>query len=158
MPVPTVTSGGLTPESAKAKEKCIFSKVWFCDTNFAALHLFHKTNLTRASPCTPNPTHMETTPSEKDNRTHQINCRVTAAEYAQVSERATSIGLSKTDYVRQLVLGHVPRERFDVSTRRNLAGIGNNLNQFVARINVGMDERELVMEVVREIKALLAQQ
>ena len=100
---------------------------------------------------------METPDTEKDNLTHRLNCRVTEKEYKLVEDRATSLGLKKSDYMRSLVLGHVPRERFDVSTRRNLAGIGNNLNQFVARVNLGMDERELVMEVAREIKALLSQ-
>lgn len=98
---------------------------------------------------------MENAPAEKVNRTHRIDFRLTPAEHALVSERAASIGLSKTDYVRELVLGHVPQQQLDAATRRNLAGIGTNLNQFVARINAGIDEREMVMEVVQELKRLL---
>lgn len=98
---------------------------------------------------------METTPTEKDNRTHHIMFRVTASEFAFINDRAASLGLKRTDYARQLILGYTPREQLDATTRRNLVGIGTNLNQFMKRINLGFDERELVLQVVGEIDALL---
>lgn len=75
-------------------------------------------------------------------------------EYKRITRRAKSCGLTKSAYVRQLIIGYKPRESPPAdyfAMTRELKEIGNNLNQltFVANATGLIDEAAYYEEVVR---------
>jgi len=88
------------------------------------------------------------------NKTQKISLRLSEVEYKKITRKAKSCGLTKSAYVRQLILGYTPKESPPVdyySFTRELKEIGNNLNQlaFVANATGLIDESEYYKEVVR---------
>ncbi len=70
------------------------------------------------------------------NRTQRITLRLSEAECRGITRKAKSCGLSKSAYIRQLIVGYEPRESppadyFALS--RELKEIGNNLNRALVR-------------------------
>jgi len=66
--------------------------------------------------------------------------RFTPDEFAIVAERARVCGRAPARFIREAALGAVPRERRSAANAelvRQLARIGNNLNQLVARVHAG---------------------
>lgn len=87
------------------------------------------------------------------NRTQRITLRLSEVEYRRITRRAKSCGLSKSAYVRQLIVGYEPRESPPAdyfSMTHELKEIGNNLNQlaFVANATGLIDEAAYYEEVV----------
>lgn len=80
-------------------------------------------------------------------------------EYKRITRRAKSCGLTKSAYVRQLIVGYEPRESppadYFVMTRE-LKEIGNNLNQlaFVANATGLIDEAAYYENVIHLRDAL----
>lgn len=75
-------------------------------------------------------------------------------EYKRITRRAKSCGLTKSAYVRQLIIVYKPRESPPAdyfAMTRELKEIGNNLNQltFVANATGLIDEAAYYEEVVR---------
>lgn len=88
------------------------------------------------------------------NRTQRITLRLSEVENRRITRRAKSCGLSKSAYVRQLIVGYEPRESppadyFHMTLE--LKQIGNNLNQlaFVANATGLIDEAAYYEEAVR---------
>lgn len=74
-------------------------------------------------------------------------------EYRRITRRAKSCGLSKSAYVRQLIVGYEPKESPPAdyfAMTRELKEIGNNLNQlaFVANATGLIDEAAYYENVV----------
>ena len=66
--------------------------------------------------------------------------RFTPDEFAVVVVRARTCGRAPARFIREVALGAVPRERRSAANAelvRQLARIGNNLNQLVSRANSG---------------------
>lgn len=66
--------------------------------------------------------------------------RFTPDEFAVVVARARTCGRAPARFIREVALGAVPRERRSAANAellRQLARIGNNLNQLVARAHSG---------------------
>ncbi len=87
-------------------------------------------------------------------RTQRITLRLSEVEYSRITRRAKSCGLSKSAYVRQLIVGYEPRESPPAdyfAMTRELKEIGNNLNQlaFVANATGLIDEAAYYEQVVR---------
>lgn len=75
-------------------------------------------------------------------------------EYKKITRRAKSCGLTKSAYVRQLIVGYEPRESPPVdyfAMTRELKAIGNNMNQlaFVANATGLIDEAAYYENVIR---------
>ena len=88
------------------------------------------------------------------SRTKKLSLRLSEKEYKRITRRAKSCGLTKSAYVRQLIIGYKPRESPPAdyfSMTRELKEIGNNLNQltFVANATGLIDEAAYYEEVVR---------
>lgn len=79
---------------------------------------------------------VETTPEPVDpNRNEQMHFRVTADEKKVIAANAAAAGYKKTsDYLRTLGLKGEVREVLPPELRRQLVGIGTNLNQIARRI------------------------
>lgn len=74
-------------------------------------------------------------------------------EYKRITRRAKSCGLTKSAYVRQLIVGYKPRESPPAdyfAMTRELKEIGNNLNQlaFVANATGLIDEAAYYENVI----------
>ncbi|WP_442858589.1 plasmid mobilization protein [Acutalibacter sp. 1XD8-36] len=88
------------------------------------------------------------------SRTKKLSLRLSEKEYKRITRRAKSCGLTKSAYVRQLVVGYEPRESppADYFTMtRELKEIGNNMNQlaFVANATGLIDEAAYYENVIR---------
>ena len=87
------------------------------------------------------------------NRTQRITLRLSEAECRGITRKAKSCGLSKSGYIRQLIVGYEPRESPPAdyfAMIRELKGIGNNLNQlaFMANATGLIDEAAYYENVI----------
>lgn len=87
------------------------------------------------------------------NRTQRITLRLSDVEYRKITRRVKSCGLSKSAYIRQLIVGYEPRESPPAdyhAMTRELKEIGSNLNQlaFVANATGLIDEAAYYENVV----------
>ena len=74
----------------------------------------------------------------KRNNVKQITIRLTADEYAHVKQLSKSSGLKMEPAIRALVMGEnlYPRPPDEYAEiRRQLAAIGNNINQIARAVN-----------------------
>ncbi len=81
-------------------------------------------------------------------------------EYKRITRRAKSCGLTKSAYVRQLIIGYKPKELPPAdyfAMTRELKEIGNNLNQlaFVANATGLIDEAAYYENVIHLKDSLL---
>ncbi|EGK00230.1 MobC family plasmid mobilization relaxosome protein [Dysgonomonas gadei] len=68
-----------------------------------------------------------------------INLKLTPKDYNSVKEKAEILGMSPTQYARELTLNGSIRSRFtleELDLIRQLAGMANNLNQIARRANI----------------------
>lgn len=75
--------------------------------------------------------------------------RFTPDEFAVVAERARTCGRAPARFIREAALGAIPRERRSAANAelvRQLARIGNNLNQLAARAHAGAPVLEGAIE------------
>ncbi len=82
-----------------------------------------------------------------------MSLRLSEAEHKRITRRAKSCGLTKSAYVRQLIVGYKPRETPPndyFAMTRELKEIGNNLNQlsFVANATGLIDEAAYYENVI----------
>jgi hypothetical protein len=76
----------------------------------------------------------ETKPEPAEpNRDQQIHFRVTTEEKKAIEAKAKAAGLKVSDYLRVLGMGTEVKEVLPADLRRQLVGIGTNLNQ-IARL------------------------
>ena len=95
----------------------------------------------------------------EDRRTRTIGVRVTAAEGAQLDERAEAARLTTATFVRQVVLGRPVR----IASVRRLGGaefaelnrIGVNLNQIARALNSGVPAPVGTREAVERVGELV---
>jgi predicted DNA binding CopG/RHH family protein len=92
---------------------------------------------------------------KRENKDRTIPLRVTQHEYASIKSKATLAGLSVSEYLRKLGTGHPVQARFDKDEKRNLQGIGTNLNQLAAFANKGYFYQKPITEVLEELKRIL---
>ena len=67
-----------------------------------------------------------------------FHIRFTEKEYQTLCRRAEQTGLSKSTYIRFMIMGSCPKERPDdryFIVMRQLIGISNNLNQIAKKAN-----------------------
>lgn len=88
------------------------------------------------------------------NKTHRLTLRLSEVEYRRITRRAKSCGLSKSAYVRQLIVGYEPKESPPAdyfAMTREIKAIGNNLNQlaFVANATGLIDEAAYYENVIQ---------
>ena len=88
------------------------------------------------------------------SRTQKLSLRLSEKENKKITRRALSCGLSKSAYVRQLILGYKPKESPPAdyfAMTCELKEIGSNLNQlaFVANATGLIDESAYYEEVIR---------
>lgn len=82
-------------------------------------------------------------------RTAKSLVRFTPDEFAVVAERARTCGRAPARFIREAALGAIPRERRSAANSelvRQLARIGNNLNQLAARAHAGAPVLEGAIE------------
>lgn len=82
-------------------------------------------------------------------RTAKSLVRFTPDEFAVVAERARTCGRAPARFIREAALGAIPRERRSAANAelvRQLARIGNNLNQLAARAHSGAPVPEGALE------------
>lgn len=90
---------------------------------------------------------------EKFKRNTVITLRLTEIELAILDKACDNSGLSRSDYLRNLIMNNTPQIHFevvaDMDILRKLVGeygkIGSNLNQIAKHFNSG-GERSLMME------------
>ncbi|WP_369296850.1 plasmid mobilization relaxosome protein MobC [Acutalibacter sp.] len=88
------------------------------------------------------------------SRTKKLSLRLSEKEYKRIERQAKSCGLTKSAYVRQLIVGYEPKESPPAdyfAMTRELKEIGNNLNQivFVANATGLIDEAAYYENVIR---------
>lgn len=93
------------------------------------------------------------------SRTKKLSLRLSEKEYKRITRRAKACGLTKSAYVRQLIVGYEPRESPPTdyfAMTRELKEIGNNLNQlaFMANATGLIDEAAYYENVIRLRDAL----
>lgn len=72
------------------------------------------------------------------SRTKKLSLRLSEKEYKRITRRAKSCGLTKSAYVRQLIIGYKPKESPPAdyfAMTRELKEIGNNMNQIAFMAN-----------------------
>lgn len=98
-------------------------------------------------------------PKGDDKLTKSINLKLAVADYDATQKKAEKVGLTATQYVREMTLNGGVKSRFtteELDLMRKLSGEANNLNQIAKRANqagfpsVGNE----VLVVVERIKAL----
>lgn len=99
-----------------------------------------------------------------EDRSEILRFRTTIAERAQIESAARACGLSKSEYIRQLALGHKPRasaaqdHAATVSELNKLvleAGrVGNNVNQLARSVHRDSAFQECWREIAQEVKSL----
>ena len=98
-------------------------------------------------------------PKEADKLSRSINLKLMAADYESVQKKAEKVGMTATQYAREITLNGGVKSRFTVeelNLMRKLSGEANNLNQLAKRANqagfthVGNE----IMAVLEWIKAL----
>ena len=87
----------------------------------------------------------------KRNNVKQLTLRLTADEYAHVKQLSKSSGLKMEPAIRALVMGvnlypRPPDEYAEI--RRQLAAIGNNINQIARSVNAGIAAPEDARDAV----------
>lgn len=98
-------------------------------------------------------------PKEADKLSQSINLKLTAADYETVQKKATKVGLTATQYAREMTLSGVVKSRFtpeELDLMRKLSGEANNLNQLAKRANQAGFSRvgNEIIVVLEWIKAL----
>ena len=93
--------------------------------------------------------------ANRENKDRTIPLRVSQRDYATIKSKATLAGLSVSEYLRKLGTGHPVQARFDKDEKRNLQGIGTNLNQLAAFANKGFFYQKPITEVLEELKRIL---
>ena len=92
--------------------------------------------------------------------TRSINLKLTEVNFAALRQKAASLGMTATQYARQMALTGKIVDRYtkeELDLRRKLAGMANNLNQIAKQANksgfleVGLD----IVIVVEQLKKLL---
>ncbi|WP_243111368.1 plasmid mobilization protein [Acutalibacter sp. 1XD8-33] len=94
------------------------------------------------------------------SRTKKLSLRLSEKEYKRITRRAKSCGLTKSAYVRQLIIGYEPRESPPAdyfAMTRELKEIGNNMNQlaFMANATGLIDEATYYENVIHLRDSLL---
>ncbi len=89
-----------------------------------------------------------------------INLKLTAKDYNSVKEKAEKLGMTPTEYARELTLKGSIKSRFtleELDLMRKLAGMANNLNQVARQANkTGFSNSAMeVIIISEEIKKLL---
>lgn len=77
-------------------------------------------------------------PKADDKLTKSINLKLTSADFETVQKRAMKVGLTATQYAREMTLNGGVKSRFTVEEldlMRKLSGEANNLNQLAKREN-----------------------
>lgn len=90
---------------------------------------------------------------EKFKRSNVITLRLTEIEMATLDKACDNTGLSRSDYLRNLIMNNTPQIHFevvaDMDILRKIVGeygkIGSNLNQIAKHFNSG-GERSLMIE------------
>jgi predicted DNA binding CopG/RHH family protein len=93
--------------------------------------------------------------AKRENKDKTIPLRVTQRQYVTIKAKAKLAGLSVSEYLRKLGTGHPVQARFDKDEKRNLQGIGTNLNQLAAFANKGFFYQKPITEVLEELKRIL---
>ena len=99
-------------------------------------------------------------PKEKEKLSKSINLKLTAENYKSVQQKAVKVGLTATQYAREITLNGGVKSRFTVeelNLMRQVSGIANNLNQLAKRANQAGFSRvgNEIMVVLEWIKALV---
>ena len=94
---------------------------------------------------------------------YEICLRLSAEEKERLERDARSCGLSKTAYLRRLILGREVKARPSQeirALRTEIHHIGNNINQIARKANAGFATKEDVRELkflMRTIEAKMAE-
>lgn len=100
-------------------------------------------------------------PAKGENRLSvPINMKLTSKDYNSVKEKAEKLGMTPTEYARELTLKGSIKSRFtleELDLMRKLAGMANNLNQIAKRANMDgfRDVYSETMGMVEYFKQLL---
>jgi len=92
--------------------------------------------------------------------TRSINLKLTEADFATLRQKAASLGMTATQYARQMALNGKIVDRYtkeELDFRRKLAGMANNLNQIakLAHTNGFTVAWREIVSVVAKLKSLL---
>ncbi|WP_025765366.1 plasmid mobilization protein [Dyadobacter tibetensis] len=93
--------------------------------------------------------------AKRENKGKMIPVRVTEQEHQAIKANAILAGLSVSEYLRKLGTGHAVQARFEKEEKRNLQGIGTNLNQLAAYANKGFFNEKPLIEVLEQLKKIL---
>ncbi len=77
--------------------------------------------------------------------TYELCIRLSPTEKALLVQNAKLVGLSKTAYIRKLIVGTTPRARPTAelqALRTEIHKIGNNINQIARSVNAGIATKE----------------
>lgn len=99
-------------------------------------------------------------PKGDDKLSVSINLKLTEADYSSVKEKAEKLGLTPTQYAREMTLKGSVKNRFslkELDLMRKLSGMANNLNQLAKKANQeGFENASRVVSIlVLELKNLL---
>lgn len=89
-----------------------------------------------------------------DKRTKEIKIRLTEAEFEELQSRRTK---NLAGWMRDLALGSVPIRQADANLVRQVAKIGNNLNQIARYVNTERHVDANVLSAIHESNQLLRQ-
>lgn len=97
----------------------------------------------------------KTSMGRRENKGKMIPVRVSEQEHATIKANAILAGLSVSEYLRKLGSGQPVQARFEKEEKRNLQGIGTNLNQLAAYANKGFFYEKPLLEVLEKLKKIL---
>lgn len=95
---------------------------------------------------------------KRENRTKQINFRLTPAEYIDIQQKAAKTGLSATAYCQEVAITSkirspkVPPEQAQEMAKA-LVRYGSNLNQVARKLNQGAALDQEALDALKGIRA-----
>lgn len=95
-----------------------------------------------------------------DKLSVSINLKLSESDYKSVKGKAEKLGLTPTEYAREMTLKGCIKSRFtleELDLMRKLSGMGNNLNQIARQANrSGLTNTAMeVISIITGIKKLL---
>jgi hypothetical protein len=96
--------------------------------------------------------------SEVRQKTEIVMVRVTPDERAEIAGRALASGVTTPEYLRRSALSRRinPQARLTAETLKQLARIGNNLNQIARETHIGRYNQEEALSALSDVRRIAA--
>jgi len=90
-----------------------------------------------------------------DKKSVTLRFRASADEQQQIEAKAQLAGLTVSEYLRRVAIGHPVSERLPAELRQVVVGVANNLNQLTRYAHLRQFDDKAINEILHQLKAAL---